>query len=141
LESVVQVGIGLIIAVATAWLTVQFSIHQFRQEKWWERRYEAYNSVVEALGEIHFELNKAANSPDGSYPRDAEAIPRAFAKMIKVQLMNRFLMSKDMNDLLLEFSKNMNPPPMSLNPLEVVAGYIAKVSDIARRDLSLPVWK
>lgn len=40
---------GIIIAVVSAWVTVQLALRRFRAEKWWEKRVEAYERVIEAL--------------------------------------------------------------------------------------------
>ena len=41
--------VGLLIATVSAWVTVQLSLKRFRSEKWWERKVEAYERVIEAL--------------------------------------------------------------------------------------------
>jgi len=40
---------SVFIAGVAAWLTVQFSLRRFRTEKWWGKRAEAYDRVLEAL--------------------------------------------------------------------------------------------
>lgn len=40
---------GIFIAVVSSWVTVQLSLRKFRIEKWWERKADAYASVIEAL--------------------------------------------------------------------------------------------
>src|SRR6266540_2058674 len=40
---------GIIIAVATAIVTVKLSLRQFRSERWWERKAEVYSRILEAL--------------------------------------------------------------------------------------------
>jgi hypothetical protein len=41
--------VGLIIAVISARVTVHFALKRFYLEKWWERKAEAYSSIIEAL--------------------------------------------------------------------------------------------
>lgn len=48
-EIVWQILTGLIIATASAWITVQLSLRRFRTERWWERKVESYKNVIEAL--------------------------------------------------------------------------------------------
>lgn len=49
----VQVLLGIpaaiFIAAVSSWITVQLSLHKFRKERWWERKVDAYTSVIEAL--------------------------------------------------------------------------------------------
>jgi len=40
---------GVFIAVITSWLTVQFSLKQFRDQKWWEKKANTYERILEAL--------------------------------------------------------------------------------------------
>ncbi len=44
---------AFLVAVVTAWLTVQLALKRFRAEKWFERRLEAYSRLVEALHFMH----------------------------------------------------------------------------------------
>lgn len=39
----------IFIAVVTAWFTVRFSLKQFYSQKWWEKRWEAYVTIIECL--------------------------------------------------------------------------------------------
>jgi len=40
---------GILIAAATSWITVHLSLRQFREEKWWERKANAYSNILDAL--------------------------------------------------------------------------------------------
>lgn len=40
---------GIFIAATTSWLTVHLSLKQFREEKWWEKKVDAYSKVLDAL--------------------------------------------------------------------------------------------
>lgn len=44
-----QILTGIIIAIASAWITVQLSLRRFRTERWWERKVESYTNIIEAL--------------------------------------------------------------------------------------------
>ena len=44
-----QIGVGIVIAVTSAVVTVQLSLGRFRSERWWDRKEEAYSKIVEAL--------------------------------------------------------------------------------------------
>lgn len=48
-EAVVDLLIGLVIAVAAAQITVRLSMKRFRSEQVWEREAEAYSSILESL--------------------------------------------------------------------------------------------
>jgi hypothetical protein len=40
------------VAVVSSWLTVQFSLHRFRTERWWDRKIEAYAKIIESLYDV-----------------------------------------------------------------------------------------
>lgn len=48
-QPVVNLLVGVLVALLTSWLTVKFALHRFQSEKWFERRVEAYTKVIEAL--------------------------------------------------------------------------------------------
>ena len=43
---------ALIIAIATAFLTVRLALRRFHSERWWERKVEAYTRIIEALHDL-----------------------------------------------------------------------------------------
>lgn len=49
LEAFLKVLSGIAIAAASSWITVQLSRHKFRSEKWWEKKVDAYERVIEAF--------------------------------------------------------------------------------------------
>ena len=48
---------GIVVAFATSWLTINHSLRRFYSEKWWERKAEAYSSIVEALYDVKNNLD------------------------------------------------------------------------------------
>ena len=42
---------AILIAGVTSWITVQLSLRQFRSQKWWERKFDAYAKILDALHE------------------------------------------------------------------------------------------
>jgi hypothetical protein len=53
LESLTQILIvlipGVVLAFVTSYVTVQLSIRQFREEKWWEKKEAAYSSMIDVV--------------------------------------------------------------------------------------------
>jgi ribosomal protein L18E len=43
---------GLLIAIITSVVTVRLSINQFYSQKWWERKWDEYRSMVDALHDL-----------------------------------------------------------------------------------------
>jgi hypothetical protein len=48
-QPVVNLLVGVPVALLTSWLTVKFALRRFQSEKWFERRVDAYTKVIEAL--------------------------------------------------------------------------------------------
>lgn len=40
---------ALVVALLGAWVTVQLAYRRFRKEKWWERKFDTYDRVIDAL--------------------------------------------------------------------------------------------
>ncbi|MEZ2756463.1 hypothetical protein ACBQ54_01925 [Providencia vermicola] len=51
---------GVITGGIAAAITARFAINRFYREKWWERKYHAYNLLVESLIEIKYIYDKAS---------------------------------------------------------------------------------
>lgn len=49
LDTLLKILSGIAIAVVSAWVTVLLSRQKFRSERWWERKVEAYEKVIEAF--------------------------------------------------------------------------------------------
>lgn len=43
---------GIVIALVSAWATVQLSLKRFRDEKWWQKKYDAYENTIESLHQL-----------------------------------------------------------------------------------------
>jgi len=40
---------GLVVAIVTSLITVRLSIRRFYEEKWWEKKYDAYTGILQSL--------------------------------------------------------------------------------------------
>ncbi len=49
MEIFLKVLSGIAIAAVSSWITVQLSKHKFRSERWWEKKVDAYERVIEAF--------------------------------------------------------------------------------------------
>jgi len=49
LNAALTIFIGIVIAAASSWITVQLSLRRFRSERWWERKVLAYEKIIGAL--------------------------------------------------------------------------------------------
>ena len=44
-----QLGVGIVIAGVSAYVTVRLALGRFRDEQWWSRRVDAYTAIIEAI--------------------------------------------------------------------------------------------
>ncbi len=54
--ALLQVGLSLLVAVTTAFLTIWLSLRRFYREKWWEAKMRAYSDVIQALHHMKWDL-------------------------------------------------------------------------------------
>src|SRR5512141_2014047 len=54
--SVEQIAVSILSAVVisaiTSWITVRLSLRQFYSQRWWDRKHEAYTSIIDALSDL-----------------------------------------------------------------------------------------
>lgn len=61
LNSLTGLITGGVAAGIAAAITAKFAINRFYREKWWERKYQAYNLLVESLIEIKYIYDNASH--------------------------------------------------------------------------------
>lgn len=100
-----NIAIGIItavtISVLSSWVTVQLSLRQFRSERWWEKRVDAYSKIIEALHNskafLEEHLEAEAVEGDLSAERKKELGARAHAandEIVKAVNVGAFLLSE-----------------------------------------------
>ena len=47
-------GSSLVGSCVGSWLTMRFSLHRFRQERWWDKKAEAYAKLIGHMTTLHF---------------------------------------------------------------------------------------
>jgi len=81
---------GLVVALFAPFLAVHLAIRRFHKERWWERKHEAYSSLLEGLHDLKDnaeEWFQAETDPDNTtdqklreLKRDLEKFSREFAR-------------------------------------------------------------
>ncbi|HML08871.1 MAG TPA: hypothetical protein VK430_12200 [Xanthobacteraceae bacterium] len=67
-----QIGVSLLVAVITAWLTVWLSLRRFYREKWWEAKMRAYTDVIQALHHVKRDLEITINAEQRGQDRETD---------------------------------------------------------------------
>ncbi|MEZ8056010.1 hypothetical protein AB4323_23850 [Vibrio sp. 10N.261.52.C11] len=152
LQSVfLQITVAVAIAGISSFITVRLSLSKFRTEKWWEKRVEAYERVLEAF---HKAKKYSSEHLDAEYldsqvskERDQELIK--FSKQAKEEItrvadIGSFLLSTDAMSLINEYQKEKNDSYFlefhtfqehAEHDYELVIKYLTKFSALAKVDL------
>lgn len=82
LDWLIKLFVGIAIAIASSWFTVQLTRRQFQTNRWWEKKVEAYERVIDAF---HNAKKFASENLDAELcgkevPRDRDAKLRKLAK-------------------------------------------------------------
>lgn len=103
-------GIG--IAAASSLITVRLSIKQFRTQRWWEKKVETYQRVIEAFHKSKNYsseyLTTESKGREVSEDREAELVKRskeAHEEISKARDVGRFLLSVKAVNILDEFER------------------------------------
>jgi hypothetical protein len=111
-DAALQIVVGIIIAAMSSFITVRLSKHQFRSERWWERKVAAYERVIEAFHDFKrfsSEHLEAAQN-DNEVPKDRETelrqrASRATDEIKRASDIGSFLLSKEALAILEKYHK------------------------------------
>lgn len=151
MEVALNILSGLAIALATSWFTVFFSLKRFRTEKWWEKKAEAYTSLLSALhnSKAFSEINLSAEMrgrelTDQEDKELREKSRESEAKIYREMDVGAFyLSSKAINRLKLYKKQIADAGAINswvqylLDDLEATNSCIKDIVEIAREDLSV----
>jgi len=78
-NTILSIFTGIVIAFFSSWITVKLALKKFREEKLWERKFDAYTKIIESLYHVKQQMadeesyligEKDPNSiPDDEYKR------------------------------------------------------------------------
>lgn len=146
-----NLAVGLVVAVVSARVTIHFALKRFYSEKWWERKAEAYGSIIEALhhmknyADIHIDYAmRNAEVPEDQKTELAANFKRAHAEVRKRADVGTFVISEQAVKALqllekgLDESRDANDWYAHLDSeYGAVKKCLVSVREIARRDLGL----
>lgn len=142
---------GLIIAVVASIITVRLSLRRFYSEKWWERKADAYSSIVEALynmkAYVEAYRNAIAEGKDFKRDSDNEIVRKAAEgrdQVFRVAAIGSFIISDEaatsLGQLRDELMKDMQPDSL-FNELDehaaIVTRHLQQLRDLAKKDLKV----
>lgn len=143
---------GILIAVVSSWVTVRFTLRRFYSERWWEKKAEAYSSVIEGLHQMkrYYDGSAEAIERGGSFDvlterRQAylrEMWADGEAKVLRALDIGAFLLSNDAVRALQEYRDQVEASghysdilEHSLNASTEISKCLGRLRKIAKRDL------
>ena len=140
---------ALISGVVSAWLTFTFAWRRFRTEKWWERRADAYEKIIDALhsakkfSDVHLERlaggDDEPSEDEGKKLREQSKNGHDY--VLRAIDTGRLILPNEALLRLNEYSKDIarNRPEdwhsYLINDYEIVDRCLSDMAKIARKDL------
>lgn len=153
LQTVLSLLVGIVIAAFTSWITVRFALKQFYSQKWWERKADAYSSIIEALYRVKHNIEERlwADSleleitEDNKKRLDANA-SKGYDEIYKAESIGAFVISEESSLALTRLRQQLekddvdwatgNEPDRS-KTLSAVIKCLEDIRRNAKRDLNI----
>lgn len=145
------VVIGIVVAIVSSVVTVRLSMRRFYSEKWWERKAEAYTTIVEALFHIHLHIDESidegvrgqAISPDRDRTLAMKA-SEARDHLRRAAALGTFIISPAATDAVSKCLKNLVQADSANNYGEyldaqgdAVSACLSEIRRLAKEDLNI----
>ena len=136
-------------AVGASFFTAWFALRRFYSEKWWEKKYEGYSSVLESLHYIvrHFDEEMTATAggreiPDDRKQKLREKYRDADDELVKRMDIGQFVISDAAVAVLATFQNELGTAGNTTDWVDYLDGggvasrkALKQMRDIAKRDL------
>ena len=137
---------ALIVSIVTAYLTVRLSMRQFCSQRWWEKKAEAYSSIVEHLAfiqfyhEQHLSEIEGPNLPPDSQKHLNDGYRQAKESLSKARATGTYIISDDASAALQKLFVQLDKQYESWldeaeNDLEAVKQCIQEMKQCAKCEL------
>ena len=139
---------ALFASIVSASLTASLALRNTRRGSWWERKVEAYERVIAAIEQLHFNANEQleiliGSSSDSEYFRKEEEKWRESKRELRrtlntATLLLNFEVMPVLNGYLSRADRNPADPTLMVEREILASGEcMARLIQIARRDLGL----
>ncbi len=147
---------SLIVAVVTAVVTVKLALRRLRSERWWERKANAYSSIIESLHVMKRAKVRWLENPDRTKDKERERellqqYRKAQDEVNKAVDMSSFLLSGEAAEVLRQFKiefenaeedalvdgQHLDNYGRVSGELSAIEHCIEKLPGIARKDLEI----
>ena len=139
---------ALFASIVSAWLTASLALRNAKRGSWWERKVEAYERVIAAIEQLHFNANEQleiliGTSSDSEHSRKEREKSRESERELRrtlntATLLLNFEVIPVLNGYLSRTDKNPGNPVLTVERDVVASGKcMGRLIQIARRDLGL----
>lgn len=142
---------SLVVAIATALITVRLALKRFRSERWWERKADTYSRIVESLCHLKAysdakipEYLKSIEYSDERKKALSDDYTRAYNELTRIIAIGAYIICDEAAAVLdelwnrprLDWAKN---PPWEIFEADSNAyqDTLKKMRDIAKKDLGV----
>lgn len=150
-EALLAIPVGIAISAGTSLITVRLSLGRFREEKWWEKRAQAYERVIEALHKAKAYAGARADEEVGGGSLSGEASETLVAGAIEARReieraadLGGFLFDRKTHERLKDFLIEKEDALHSGDPMSSYEGVLEAtdlclqdITEIARTDLKV----
>lgn len=140
---------GIAIAAVASWITVQLTVRRFRAERWWEKKVEAYERVIEALHHskaftnAHMEANMAGQEISEEHDKELRSTAKKGRMEIERALdIGSFALGKKAQDRLRKYIRDVQVAEQTTSWIEYLDGDLAATNEclkdiirLAKQDL------
>lgn len=148
-NAAVSTLVGIVIAAVSAWITVQLSLKRFRSERWWDRKVEAYERIIEALhhskafSDAHLNAKYEGRKLPEEYDKDLRVrSSQAHVEIEKATDIGAFLLSDEAHERLKKYREEAKEASKTPHWEEYLEGdlmatesCLADLIKIAKKDL------
>lgn len=141
---------ALVVGVVTALVTVRLALSRFRQERWWERKAQAYADLFEALFNVQWHakrqieaIEEGAHFVEGYMEGLSERASAGYLSIRKLAAIGPFLFSAETANRLAALEKSLDRPSREdphdeySDALDAVTAAQGDLRAMAHRDLKL----
>ena len=147
-----NIVVGIVVAIVSARITVHYALRRFYSEKWWEKKPEAYGSIVEALhhmknhADVHMEHDMRGSEPSEETQKElSERFHHAHAEVRKRADIGTFVISDEAVKALHMLEKDLEASDNTQGwyghlqlEYDAVKKCLVAMREIAKNDLGLP---
>lgn len=114
-QTILSILGALFVSAFTSFITVRLALKQFYSQKWWERKANAYSTIIEALYHVQNDLGSTFDDAIGEIRLSedrakalGEESKKGYAEIYKAENIGAFVISKEAAECLTRLRKQLD---------------------------------